>query len=240
VETFLHRVGVERSNALHRKHIRSEGTPNEYAFIAWECRILQLSQRRSATARYHRGIITTEWLRTLASLSTTADGPVRAVKYLATAGITLVVEPHLPQTYLDGAALNVDERPVIGMTLRYDRIDNFWFVLFHELAHLVLHLGTKRVTDAFLDDLDAKGDDLERQADEFASDSLIPRETWEVSVARFFRTEENIQALAAKLAINPAIVAGRIRNEAGNYIILGEFVGLGEVRKHFKEVPFGQ
>ena len=30
--------------------------------------------------------------------------------------------------------------PVIGLTLRYDRLDNFWFVLLHELGHVFLHL----------------------------------------------------------------------------------------------------
>ena len=56
--------------------------------------------------------------------------------------IALEYVPHLPRTHLDGAALKSHEgRPVIGLTLRYDRIDNFWFTLLHELAHVGLHLG---------------------------------------------------------------------------------------------------
>ena len=48
---------------------------------------------------------------------------------------------HLPGTYLDGAAmLSAFSQPVVALTLRYDRLDNFWFVLFHELAHVFLHL----------------------------------------------------------------------------------------------------
>ena len=68
------------------------------------------------------------------------------MEYLAHSGIPLVVEPHLPQTYLDGAAFLLPAgRPVIGLTLRYDRLDNFWFVLFHELAHVVKHLRKDRL-----------------------------------------------------------------------------------------------
>ena len=52
-------------------------------------------------------------------------------------GIPLVIERHLPRTYLDGAALRLgDGRPVVALTLRYDRIDSFWFCLLHELAHV--------------------------------------------------------------------------------------------------------
>jgi hypothetical protein len=44
---------------------------------------------------------------------------------------------HLPRTYLDGAALQLgDGTPVIGLTLRYDRLNNFWFCSLHELAHI--------------------------------------------------------------------------------------------------------
>ncbi|NJL20730.1 MAG: hypothetical protein HC895_07860 [Leptolyngbyaceae cyanobacterium SM1_3_5] len=54
---------------------------------------------------------------------------------------------HLPQTYLDGAALLLpDGTPVVALTLRYDRIDNFWFVLLHELGHILLPAGPRRVS----------------------------------------------------------------------------------------------
>jgi HTH-type transcriptional regulator/antitoxin HigA len=141
---------------------------------------------------------------------------------------------------LDGAALLADKKPIIGMTLRYDRLDNFWFVLFHELAHVVLHLKSECEPKTFFDDLEAQPDEIEKEADQFASDSLLPQAVWDASVARFFRTKENIQKLASSLSISPAVIAGRIRNEAENYVILGELIGVGEVRKHFPEVRFGQ
>ena len=76
----------------------------------------------------------------------TDDGPRQARDYLNRAGIALIALPHLAHTYLDGAAFMVDGRnPVIALTLRYDRLDNFWFVLLHELAHLRLgHLTDER------------------------------------------------------------------------------------------------
>ena len=81
------------------------------------------------------------------------EGPRRAKEFLAKHGIPFVTVPHLLRTYLDGAALTLaDGAPVIGLTLRYDRLDNFWFCLLHELAHVGLHMDVDGET-AFVDDL---------------------------------------------------------------------------------------
>ncbi|MEN1395396.1 hypothetical protein AAIH23_34865, partial [Pseudomonas aeruginosa] len=64
-----------------------------------------------------------------------------AKKLLEEAGISVVIEPHLKGTMLDGAALlDTDGTPIIGLTLRNDRIDNFWFTLIHEVAHIWKHM----------------------------------------------------------------------------------------------------
>ena len=61
----------------------------------------------------------------------------RATKFLAKHGVHLVCLEHLPRTNLDGAALQLpDSTPVVGLRLRYDRLDNFWFCLPHELTHI--------------------------------------------------------------------------------------------------------
>ena len=102
---------------------------------------------------YEPGTVTLEFLRQIARLSWSEEGPRLAKEFLAKQGIPLVVVPHLPKTYLDGAALRLgDGRPVIGLTLRYDRIDNFWFCLLHELAHVGRHMDDGE-GDAFVDDL---------------------------------------------------------------------------------------
>jgi HTH-type transcriptional regulator/antitoxin HigA len=134
--------------------------------------------------------------------------------------------------------LTPHQKPVIGITLTYYRLDNFWFVLLHELAHLVLHLKKGDVEVCF-DDLEATPDDIEKQADEFASEAIIPSKKWEISSARYTRTAQAVRNLAEELTIAPALIAGRIRKETENYTILKEFIGVGEVRKHFPTVKFG-
>jgi HTH-type transcriptional regulator/antitoxin HigA len=226
------------AEALHRKHVRSGSRLDEYALLAWECRVLALAQREQAQA-FDASKITKEWFRRLVQLSGEEQSAVRAKDYVADAGITVVVEPHLPQTYLDGACIaNASRQVVIGMTLRFDRLDNFWFVLLHELAHSVLHLHNVAV-DTFFDDLEATGDKLEQEADTFASESAVPSALWETAIARYTRTERAVVDFAEHLGISPALVAGKIRREADNYVILNNLVGIGSVRRQFPEVNFG-
>ena len=151
---------------------------------------------------------------------------------------------HLPLVrrrgaYLDGVALRLgDGTPVIGLTLRYDRIDNFWFCLLHELAHVGRHMDNDR-GEAFVDDftlrkLDGRREDpREAQADEWAEEALIPRMDWEASAVRDRPTTAAVMNLARALQVHPAIVAGRVRYERKNYRLLSQFVGTGEVRRQF-------
>jgi HTH-type transcriptional regulator / antitoxin HigA len=85
----------------------------------------------------------------------------------------MVVVKHLPRTYLDGAAMKGrDGRRIVAVTLRYDRIDHFWFCLFHELAHVAKHLDAD--DESFFDDLSlVASDDKEKEADRFAREGLI-------------------------------------------------------------------
>jgi HTH-type transcriptional regulator / antitoxin HigA len=226
---------------LYRKsqHARANAKTDPYALKAWCWKVLADANESRPAVAYERGTVTLEFLRQLARLSWSEEGPRLAKEFLAKRGIPLIVLPHLPKTYLDGAALKLgDGTPVIGLTLRYDRIDNFWFCLLHELAHVGRHMDTDGDA-AFVDDLtlrDVEGsreDPTEIQADEWAEEALIPRAIWDTSAVRQQPTPMAIINLANALQIHPVIVAGRVRHEQKNYRLLSQFVGSGEVRQHF-------
>jgi len=225
--------------ALARQRVRLGGSVNWYALLAWQCRIITLSKKEEnkVTSRYKQKAITNEWLNKLAHISIEKEGPQKAIDYLQNSGIRLVVEPHLPQTHLDGAAFLLADGPVIGLTIRYDRIDNFWFVLFHELVHIIKHLQKGDIESIF-DDLDVEAGDIEQEADEYAGEILVPEDKWATALARYLQTKSSIIDFASELGIHPAIVAGKIRKESNNYIILTDMVGQGEVRKLFPNVCF--
>ena len=125
------------------------------------------------------------------------------------------------------------------MTLRYDRLDNFWFVLIHELVHVRDHLRKGKLEEIF-DDLESEPDQLEKNTDQRAGGIMIPDDQWETALPRYLRTEESVIDFAQEIGVHPAIVAGRIRKEANNYVILSNLVGRGEVRKQFPDVQFAQ
>jgi HTH-type transcriptional regulator/antitoxin HigA len=143
---------------------------------------------------------------------------------------------HLPHTLLDGAAmLLADGTPVIALTLRYDRLDSFWFTLLHEIGHVILHFN-HGLDVGFIDNLDEIGDSSEeREADIFALSATIPDSTWETAPARFSRSSELVKKFANGLEIHPAIVAGRIRKERQDYKIFSDLVGSGLVRPQFAD-----
>lgn len=228
--------GIQLSNgpALHRKSFRDTGDFDEPALIAWKARILKVAKSLRPSIKAKFNTLDISWIQTLVALSVERDGPMRAVDFLTERGIIVVVEPHLSRTRLDGAALKLlDGTPVIGLTLRYDRIDYFWFTLLHELAHIILH-STRGLEEGFLDNLQIlDSSDREKEADSFAKSAFIPDEVWATAPARFAKSIDIVKKFAASRGIHPAIVAGRIRNERGDYSIFSNLVGDGEVRQQF-------
>ena len=237
---FVHRTLQRSVPAFLRAHVRVGSRFNRWAFFAWQCRVVARAKKQPLEKAFRIREASEEWLGELVCCSRFPDGPRRAERYLIASGIHFVVEPHLQHTYLDGAALLMPGGiPVVALTLRYDRLDNFWFVLLHEVLHVIRHLR-KGKTECFLDNLDIEPDQVEREADQLAGEALIPKKVWETALARYLRSEESIVGLAKEVGISPAIVAGRIRREANNYTILTQLIGQGEVRNQFREVEFGQ
>ena len=236
VNELMRKAGcTEPTTALYRKtdQNRANAKTDPYALSAWCWQVLAQANDRDLPPDYQGDGDQAELLNQVARLSPAIDGPRQAVGFLAEKGIAVEIVPHLPRTHLDGAAMaSVDGRPVIGLTLRYDRIDNFWWVLMHELAHITLHLpGTG---ETFIDDLSLAGTDArESEADDFAYDCLIPEDVWEESGILENPSPMAVIALSQEVGIHPAIVAGRARRQLQNYRLLSQFVGTGEIRHLF-------
>ena len=192
----------------------NELTPEQ---LAWCVRALRLARalpaKKFTNASLEAGI---------SRLRTLADFPenVRHVpKYLSEMGIRFVVIEHLPKSKIDGAALWLGDgwdKPVIALSLRFDRIDSFWHTLFHELSHI-------KHKDHYTLDVDIVGADrclsdealseTEARANEEAAEMLIPKETINSFIMRnrpFYYTDKIIQ-FANLLKIHPGIIAGQLQ-----------------------------
>ncbi|MEW6562987.1 MAG: ImmA/IrrE family metallo-endopeptidase [Pseudomonadota bacterium] len=235
VRSFISSVGMELGDAAFRRTLGGDAysPATRYALHAWLARVIQKARdRKNELGPFDRNLLSQNFLRTLAQLSWSDKGPALAIEFLEKNGIAVVVEPHLKGTLLDGAALqDEDGTPIIGLTLRFDRLDNFWFTLLHEVAHLWKHVNSE---ETFLDNLDASSEDRrELEANRIAKEALIPRISWKRSDAYLNPSIQAIDHLSRELKIHPAIIAGRVRKERENYTIFTELIGQGEVRKHF-------
>lgn len=218
----------------------SEKEIDENALLAWQAHVLNNVQSEKIP-QYHSNQLNDEFLEELLHFSAYEAGVVLVEEHLNKIGIHFKIAKHLSETFLDGASfLTPDGAPVVGITLRYDRLDNFWFTLFHELAHVKLHLS-EDPDQAFFDETYQDNREIcephEQEANQFAWDIMIPDKVWQEIMdktkGQFSRND--ILSYAQKLKISPAIIAGRLRYQLGEYSIFSDLIGYGKVRKQFQQ-----
>ncbi len=227
---FLLRAFAGNPSAAMLRKTRTERTNAKTDLSALEAWCAAVLVKASAfKPPKKRRAVTREFGRELARLSVKPDGPSLVKDFLAQAGVAFVVLEHMPGTFLDGAAFcRADETPVIAMTVRHDRLDNFWFTLLHEYAHVCCHLVGD--TKIILDDLEVKSSDkIEKEADEFAQSSLIPPNIAQ-RLASSELTSEDVVDIAAEAEVHWAIVAGRWQRDHNDYRRFAKMLGRGEVR----------
>lgn len=203
----------------------------DYALLAWTARIVAVAAG-VATPSYRPGSIDASFLSHLVQLSSYDEGPLLAKQFLHRNGVRLVVEPHLRGTRLDGAAImTADGVPIIGMTLRYDRVDHFWFTLLHELGHVARHLhGAGEIVDQEIGQRTTGKDLREQEADLFAENAIAETQVLRDAGLLDAPTAAGVVVLATALRVHPALVAGRVRKECGNYRLLSEVANAKGVR----------
>jgi HTH-type transcriptional regulator/antitoxin HigA len=187
--------------------------------LAWCVRALQLAKAVPA-----QKFIMTSFEDGIPKLRALADFPenVRHVpKVLCEMGIRFVVVEHLPKSKIDGAALWLGdgwEKPVIALSMRYDRIDSFWHTLFHECSHI-------KNKDSYVLDIDMVGADrclssdalseIEARANEEASEMLIAKDKLQGFIRRtrpFYYSAKIIQ-FANLIKLHPGIIAGALQHK---------------------------
>jgi HTH-type transcriptional regulator/antitoxin HigA len=231
-ELFRGAGEVEAIPALLRQRDDKRTVYDKYALHAWKAQVLKkASDQVDSLPPYIPSMVDFVFAKQLALLSSQRSGPQLAVEALRDRGIAVVFEDNLPRTYLDGAALHGPAgRPVIALTIRYSRLDNFWFCLFHELAHVHLHLKEKGGDSIDLG-LDKEADSPEEKAaDEFALNAFVPKEEWPDVLYRCTDLA-SVRQESRRRMIHPSVVAGRIRKETGNYRLFNPVMGHGVVKK---------
>lgn len=135
-------------------------------------------------------------------------------------GIKFFVEKKLDKMAVDGVSFWSGDNPTIVMTERMNRIDNFAFVLCHELGHVVKHLSKERKSE-FLDDMNGlKNDSCENEANQFAEDTLwkgFARESAFNKIRVPFAASRFLQQISVSQRINISIVVGQYQHYCEQY-----------------------
>jgi HTH-type transcriptional regulator/antitoxin HigA len=144
------------------------------------------------------------------SFTTKENGISLFLNDLQDCGVKFFVLPHLEKTYLDGAAFSHNGNPVVVYTARYKRIDNFWFTVAHEIAHVLKHLNDK--TPFVLDNFNDKtSDKMELEANALASKHLKHPEILEfLEPFCSYLSVGKIVECSRTINIHPAIIIGAL------------------------------
>jgi len=211
--------------AAKRTH-NHETPPNQRA---WIYRVRQLAKQMEVSP------YSPEKLRALLPklrslmIDPEAIGSVPAL--LASCGVRFVVVEILPNAKISGVCTWLDdETPVIGMSTLYDRLDNFWFVLRHELEHVLQGHGKDSI--GMIDHLagegtkDANGSaEQEDIADTEAADFCVPAAKMASFYARKhpYFSERDVLGFAALMAVHPGIVVGQLQKRMKRFDFLRKY-----------------
>ena len=215
----------EATIAAARLRCSTVRQPAAYAQLAWLQRARRLAQEQTVPAWRAEHI--EPLVAELMSLAARAEETARVPGVLARWGVRCVFLRHLSKTYLDGAAFYLEGKPCIALTLRYDRVDAFWFTLLHEIAHLgeddqacyldVLEEQPQRDVDRGNEERPelAEPDAHEVWANQRAGAWLIAPGAFQAFVAatRPSFSKARIEAFAAEQRRHPGVVLGRLQRE---------------------------
>jgi HTH-type transcriptional regulator/antitoxin HigA len=135
---------------------------------------------------------------------------------LAEAGVRFVIVEFLPGAKIDGAAFWLNDTPVIALSIRFDRVNNFWFVLRHEIEHILNRDGLVTVDVELTEKLQGK-DDLppeEVRANDAAAEFLVPKSELDSFIIRVrpLYSEQRILLFAKRIGVHPGIVVGQLQH----------------------------
>ena len=184
---------------------------DRFALAAW-LRLVEIEAEKQETAKFNKAMFKTALTEvrgiTRLEVSQALDAARRCCNH---AGVALVWAKPLRKTRLSGAAWWLSPRkPVIALTGRHMSDDHLWFSLFHEAAHILLHSKKQVFVD---EDIDAIDED-EKQANEWAANSLVTAVALkEFTLTRTRFSERDVQGFASDQGIAPGIVVGRLQHQ---------------------------
>lgn len=183
---------------------------------AWLYRVKQIAQSMVLTKYTRQALV--DALPKLRALMSAPEEVRKVAEILNVAGVRFVLVEALPGSKIDGACLWLSEsQPVIAMSARLDRIDNFWFVLRHEIEHLLQEHGkdARLMFDEDISESDGTNQE-ERVANDASAEFGVTEkdlDNYMVRVKPFYFAEDRILGFAGRIGVHPGIVVGRLHKK---------------------------
>ena len=203
--------------------------------LAWIYRVKQIASEMLVPP--YSTVALKKALHRLSALLSAPEEARMVPRILAESGIRFVIVESIASAKIDGVCFWLDDRsPIVGMSLRFDRIDNFWFVLRHELEHVYRKHG--RIAVAL--DAELEGDragtgshipEQERISNMAAAEFCVPSESMDSFIARKapFFAQLDLLGFATTLGVHPGLVAGQLQHRTGRYDLF---------RNHLSKIKF--
>lgn len=192
------------------RHNPSSYRSNEAALTAW-LRLGELEAERQFCNKFDESNFKQATLK----IRTLTRKPIsEALQQTCTlcnqAGVAFALVSPLPKTTLRGAAWwHSSHKAVIQLSAKHKSEDNLWFSFFHEAAHIILH--SKKET--YIDETDGNLTQLESEANDWASNTLVTRSSWEKLLAKSPKSAETVLKFAKEEKIAPGIVVSMLQHE---------------------------
>src|SRR5882762_1231420 len=193
--------------------------------LAWLFRVKQLAKSMSVP-KYSESALR-KALNDLQGLLYAPEEARQVPRILTECGVRYVLVEKLPQAEIDGVCFWLDDSPVIGMSTRRDKIDNFWFVLRHEIEHALQKHGqakNEEMIDWNLEGVRASSTNStlppeERVANAAAANFCVPSEKLDSFMKRKhpFYYEKDVIGLARTLNRHPGLVVGQMQFRMDRY-----------------------
>ncbi|MBF0543736.1 MAG: HigA family addiction module antidote protein [Candidatus Riflebacteria bacterium] len=183
--------------------------------LAWLQKVKNEARKAPLEFSYNRTALEMLALK-VTEFTNKENGIKEFFQVLKRAGVLFLFLPHLEKTYTDGAALWVENNPVIVYTGRLDRNDNFWFTITHEIGHVLLHEKKLKQESPFLDVLDKDGAPLtteDQQADIFARERLRIPEILRAFSEKIRISKKQLLNFANIFNLHPGIIVGCLQYE---------------------------
>lgn len=224
VESLLSFFGVTSlQNIIEREkltyaikyRISQKSQYNIYAILAWLRRGVKDGEiKKTAPFSKTRLQKSLDEIKTLTPLDP-QEFHTKLENILSNCGIAFIVTPQLAGAPINGASRWLSpNKALIQISLRYKYNDIFWFSIFHEIGHLLLH-SKKSFNIDFLNDSDNRQE--ERQVDQFAANVLIPHHEYQTFKTKIESTGNvtysDIKKFAQKNNIHPGIINGRLQHD---------------------------